>query len=175
LVKREIILLTLCALFVAYIPFTSYHFDTKFEMTSIFKSAYGQTPGPGDPGNNGGPGNSISPSDPGNTGSSGGLGGSGNPGGLGTGRGSSGPDPSAGDNSTNPSNPGDVSPVIGNSTNDMPQNDTSSGPDSAIALPSNTGNPTTAQTVPEFPVAMLVMIISISSVVVFSRIKSFKI
>lgn len=172
-------LLTLCALFVAYIPFTSYHFDTKFEVTSILKTAYGQTPGPGDPGNNGGPGNSISSGDPGNMGSSGGLGGSGNPGEPGTGRGSSGPDPSAGDNSTNPSNPGDVSPIIGNSTNVIINNDTSIGPDAAIQVPSDLGNPAgnanATQTVPEFPVAMLVMIISISSVIVFSRIKSFKI
>jgi predicted secreted protein with PEFG-CTERM motif len=173
LVKREIILLTLCTLFVAYIPFTGYHFDTKFEVTSILKTAYGQTPGPGDPGNPAGLG------DAGTTRSQGGPNNSGEPGNTGGQGSTSAPDPSAGDNSTNPSNPGDVSSGIGNSTNVIINNDTSIGPDAAIQVPSDlgnsAGNANATQTVPEFPVAMLVMIISISSVVVFSRIKSFKI
>ena len=100
-------LLTLCALFVAYVPFTSYHFDiaSQFGMTSILKSAYGQTPGPSDPGNPGDPGNTGGglggPSDPGNLGGPGGSNDTANPGGPGS---TSVPDPSAGDNSTNLSN-----------------------------------------------------------------------
>lgn len=152
-------LLTLCALFVGYVPFTNYHFDTayQFETTSILNPAYGQTPGPGDPGNAGDTGNISGP---------GGSGGLGNP---------SGPDPSAGDNSTIPSNPGDVSPRIGNSTNVIIQNDTSSGPDSEITVPGDLGNTTTTQAVPEFPIAMLVMLIAVASVVVFYRIKPIQI
>jgi hypothetical protein len=177
LVKREIMLLALCALFIAYVPFTSYHFNTssQSDVTSILKSAYGQTPGPGDPGNiGGGPGD---PSDPGNLGGPGGSNDTANPGGLGD---PSSSDPSAGDNSTSLSNPSDISSGIGNNANVMTSNDTSSGLDASMpTVPSDlgntAGNTTSTQTVPEFPIAMLVMMIAISSVVVFYRIKSFKI
>lgn len=163
MVKREIMLLTVCALFVAYVPFTSYHFNitSQLEMTSILKSAYGQTPGPGDPGNAVDPGN---PSDPGNIVAPGNLGG---------------PDPSAGDNSTNLSNPGDVSSGIGNSTNVITQNYTSSGPDATIPVPGDLGNhaenATTAQVVPEFgPISILILTTAIVSIILIStRVSNF--
>lgn len=177
LVKREIMLLTLCALFVAYTPFVNYQFDAS-HMSETIMNAYGQTPGPSDPGNTGGLGDPGNSGDPGNTGS---LNDPGNPGGLG----GSNPDLSAGDNltnpsnlgdnSTNPSNLGDISSVMGNSTNDMTQNDTSNGPNFEIASPNNVGNPTTTQAVPEFPIAMFVMIIAIGSTVALYKIKSLKI
>ena len=159
------LLLTLCAIFVAFIPFANYDFgiSSQFGMASILKYAYAQTPSPGDPGNTGDPSN---PSDLGNTAD---PASSGNLGGLGS---SSGPDPSTGDNSTNLSNPGDTS-GIGNSTSTMTQNDTSSGPDASMPVaPGDVSNPsasTTAQVVPEFgPISLAILVVSIISVIVIS-------
>lgn len=165
MVKRKIILLTLCALFVACVPFANYDNSSQFGMTSIFKYAYAQTPDPIDPGNIGGPGDASDPGNSGDPTSSANLGGPDN---------SSGPDPSAGDNSTNLSNPSDVSSGIGNGTNVMTQNDTSSGPDASIpVVPSNISNPsgnaTTAQVVPEFgSISLAILVISIMSIIIIS-------
>lgn len=149
-------LVAICALFVGYIPFVSNHLDA----TSVLNNAYGQTPSPGDIGS------AADPSDPSNapgpdTGSISGLSDPSS---------ETGPDPSMDDNSTNSLTPGDTSSGTDNSNNVAIQNYTSNAPDSAIVIPSVPETPST-QTVPEFPFAVIVLIIATLSIVLIPKIR----
>ena len=156
---RKFLLVAICILFVGYIPLVTHRLDATF----VLNNAYGQTPSPGDIGS------ATGSSDPSNASGpdTGNISGPDNPSSV------TGPDPSMDNNLTDSFTPGDTSSGISASNNVVIQNYTSNAPDSAIEVSNATQTPTT-QTVPEFPIAMLVMMISITSVVVFYRIKSVK-
>ena len=161
MVTRRFLLFVICVHFVAYVPL-GYNFDTASHSTSFLKTAYGQTPNPGDIGS------AATPSDQSNAAASDPTSTSGpnDPSSAST----SGPDPSMENNPSNSVSPGDASSGISDNNNTIIQNYTSNAPDSAIVMPNVPGN--TTKTVPEFPLAAVVLIVATLSIVLIPKVRS---